>query len=154
MNTTQYDYDYFITKFSAIPASLWTTGLVGHGLFHCALGHCGATTSLYKGLPDEAKALADLLSVFPPHPIHVGHGGSASVISINDGGPTDFGCPRARILAALHDAKARAEAALDEYERRELKPISPVLQEQVSATDATQLGLCASVVLEEERVTI
>lgn len=123
-----YDFDFFIEKFSAIPDERWCEGqLTDEHRRHCALGHCGGLRGLFitdrygpirEEFP-EAKALRELIGM-PIGPINNGEFEAYQQ-------PT----PKARILAALYDAKARAEAALEAYELRELT-LTPA-KEPVSA---------------------
>jgi hypothetical protein len=91
-NTTVYNAQYFIDKFSTIPEEKWCTGKFEdeHGR-HCALGHCGARKSFVR--TEEANALSAL--IWP--------------MSINDGDADDYQqpTPKQRILAALEDAKKK-----------------------------------------------
>lgn len=54
-----YDKDYFIRKFEAIPEENWCMNSYGIAGVHCAFGHCGST--LKKAKTDESIALASLL---------------------------------------------------------------------------------------------
>lgn len=129
----QFSIDFFISKFSAIPDERWTTG----ALFRfedstaCAIGHClpWGNSETWRAQNSEARALAMVL---------FGSDSDDSVgqiTNINDGRLLDYQqpTPKARILAALMDAKAKAEAALDAYELRELKPISKPSTQPVEA---------------------
>jgi hypothetical protein len=98
---TKYDVDYFIKKFEAIPEVNWTTGVFNDGCGRfCALGHCGET---FGRTSQEAFALRDLLDFEL----------NESITRINDGNCPEYDqpTPRARILAALRDIKAKQEAA-------------------------------------------
>lgn len=140
----QYDYDYFLNKFSAIPDEQWCTGAYvlhgDQGRLHCALGHCGVRDAEFW--TDEGMALVALFG----DDLYSGMRITAINDNIGYGKRYKQPTPKQRILTALRNLKARAEAALDAYETR---PLSPVLQEQVHATDAAHMGLCASVALEE-----
>lgn len=93
MTNEQYDVNYFIEKFEAIPGELWCRGALTDGDgHHCALGHCGESL---EGFTPESSALRRLFMQE-----------GMAVININD--CTNFGpTPKARILAALHDIKAK-----------------------------------------------
>lgn len=116
----KYTPEYFLKKFSSIPASKWTTGELQKGDKCCALGFCGVkptSTSLWSEYKytREARALEKILCT--------GLGATASsltetdvVISINDGDGSvtslsyfdiqKFGkTPRTRILNALRKAQ-------------------------------------------------
>ncbi len=87
---SNYDVDYFIKKFEAIPDERWTVGQYHLKGACCALGHCGAL----DGSPsEEADALDSLL-----------HG---CTVTINDNidGKLMERTPAARILAALRRVK-------------------------------------------------
>lgn len=87
-----YDIDYFIRKFEAIPEERWCTGQLHKGNQSCALGHCGL-----KGTgtwTEEASVL--WWNILPER-----------VTRINDGYYLAYtqATPKQRILAALEDAK-------------------------------------------------
>ena len=91
-----YDVDYFITKFEAIPEELWMIEYFEEvqkdgRITRCALGHCGASDANYS---EEAKTLNLLLNYL--------------VAGINDGANDRYQqpTPKQRILAALRDVKA------------------------------------------------
>jgi hypothetical protein len=86
-----YTVDYFIQKFSSIPRKLWCVGSFVEGDRMCALGHCGMRVA--HPTP-ESLALNRVI---------------ASPEYINDGEDPDYPqpTPRARILAALRDVKAK-----------------------------------------------
>lgn len=128
---TRFDIDFFISKFSAIPDERWCEADFNNKLGQsCALGHCGVLRSselMFDGETDivavhpsraEGRALWEILR--------------CNIGSVNNGGNPRYQqpTPRARILAALHDAKAKAEAALEAYEDRPLtltpKPVEAV----------------------------
>lgn len=120
----QYDYDYFIQKFSAIPEERWTSGALFRDYENtaCAIGHClpWGNHEAWKAKHSEARALAKVL---------FGSDSDDSVgniANINDGRFTGYPqhTPKARILAALNDVKAHAESALDAYETRPLLPVT------------------------------
>lgn len=90
----KYDVDYFIKKFTKIPAKKWTTGDYVDGNKRCALGHCGEHLS---GSTDEARALNIMFL----------RQTALYVYCVNDGNNLYFQqqTPRARILAALRYIK-------------------------------------------------
>lgn len=95
MSTPKMDADYFITKFEAIPEDGWGTGAYVNGTQCCALGWCGERE---PGDPSYCKSHeADALEVILDY----------RTVNINDGAALDYPqrTPRARILAALRDAK-------------------------------------------------
>jgi len=93
---TTYNADYFIAKFEAIPEEMWTTKTFLNDQGQCcALGHCGARDG--TNMTAEGEALLDLFSAFPK-----------GVVSTNDT-PSLHSTPKQRILAALHDIKAKEE---------------------------------------------
>jgi len=55
----EYDLEYFIAKFEAIPEDKWCTGVLRSLNRSCALGHCGATTCspTFKNHPLEVQEL-------------------------------------------------------------------------------------------------
>lgn len=124
----QYSIPYFIEKFTAIPDERWCENAF-HDMNdrHCALGFCGIPRfPRAAGRPPfmesgdheinpfyaEAKALRDII------------GGNVGAINNGTNANYQQPTPKARILAALHDAKAKAEAALDQYETRPLLPVT------------------------------
>jgi hypothetical protein len=98
-----YDVDYFIQKFTAIPEESWNVGYHNYidqagRLTHCAMGHCG--NSLYKPSTPEASALWKLFTDnINLNPVQVNDGNSG----ISDLFPQST--PRQRILAALEMIK-------------------------------------------------
>jgi len=88
-----YDLDYFINKFEAIPKSDWCIREFNNELDQkCALGHCG--TSIEDGITPEAMALMDLCKV--------------RIDSINDGfpGTHKYGYnPKTRVVNYLKELK-------------------------------------------------
>jgi hypothetical protein len=94
-----YDVDYFIAKFEAIPEERWCEGtyddLTGR---HCALGHCGIRFEAGKSSNPEGDALVKLTAT--------------EAVNINDGhdGRYEQPTPKQRIIAALLDIKSKQEA--------------------------------------------
>ncbi len=93
-----HDASWFLFKFSAIPEDEWCVGEfceygAGGKIRHCALGHCGVSL---RSESVEGHALAKALN--------------EKVGAINDGSYPEFSAlgktPKARILAALRQAKA------------------------------------------------
>lgn len=99
--TPNYNVDYFIAKFSAIPEERWITGVMTDKNKYCALGHCGAGNPLAGNADfnhtEESKALNKLFKANFNEPAW----------KINDS--KDYGYPQStpkqRILAALQDIK-------------------------------------------------
>lgn len=116
MSEPVYDTDYFIAKFSAIPDIQWCEGrFQNENGQHCALGHCGMKNySDWFDQPREARALNRLFENSPA--THVGPG-FLSVPEVNNNhcherftdnrNPYPQPTPKARILAALFDIKAK-----------------------------------------------
>lgn len=100
---TTYDVDYFIAKFEAIPEEKWSIGS-GNKYTKCAMMHCGVKISANSNYiyNDEISALITLFRTID----------GGSVISINDGWDDSYTqpTPKQRILAALHDIKAKLSA--------------------------------------------
>lgn len=110
----QFDADYFLAKFSAIPDEQWCVVHLEvtrpHGVQHCALGQCGENYDYGETI--ESRALKGLFSTI-----------GIEVEIVNDYcGPTHWNGefispyghitkPKARILQALHDIKSRQEQA-------------------------------------------
>lgn len=97
-----YNVDYFINKFEAIPDCQWTVGqLTNNQGQYCALGHCSYTVK--NGLTEESNALEKLIIAYY----------NTSVVAINDnlqrypeGNFTSYGStPKERILTALRQIK-------------------------------------------------
>ncbi len=92
---TKFTVDFFIKKFSKIPARLWTTGeFVDRQGRRCVLGHCGE-----EGLtiPQEARELVRIFSnhgLVPPQRVNDG-----DHFTVKKQFPQKT--PKARILAAL-----------------------------------------------------
>lgn len=96
--TKRYDVNYFIEKFSKIPASKWTTyTFENYAGQCCALGHCGFQRNISggKNKTTEGISLINLINKI-----------GLNVVTINDG-DTKYQqrSPKARILAALRDVK-------------------------------------------------
>ena len=90
-----YDLDYFITKFTAIPDEFWCTGEYiskDNSERRCALGHCGEDE--YDGPTEESLTLYEL--VHKNLNIHISE--------LNDYSCDDYPqpTPKGRVLAALH----------------------------------------------------
>lgn len=92
-----YNLDYFIKKFEAIPERLWITGVYGSDYQeeHCAYGHCGV------------RALRDTLE---GDALRMLTGGLT--VSVNDGASDKYPqcTPKERILAYLRDLRDRKSA--------------------------------------------
>jgi hypothetical protein len=108
--------DYFIQKFEAIPDEKWCQGWVEKPTGErCALGHCGVKSERsFWTHSEEALALGKILRPFvlPNHSDEeCGRDDYyTAVYLVND--RQRFGCtPKARILGALRDIKAKQEAA-------------------------------------------
>lgn len=119
----EYDVNYFINKFEAIPESQFTTHLFqNQDGQKCSVGHCGifsvhnvtpegiALKRVFVNLPITAKRSGTLVeegtfSIFP-------HKASY----INDGLVKEYTqpTPKQRILAALNDVKAMENIKLEE----------------------------------------
>lgn len=95
-----YDVDYFIKKFEAIPEELWIMCYAFIDGKCCALGHCGVreNNSSYTET-DESSAISSLF------------GSRTMVWKINDGADYKYRqpTPKQRILAALYDIKRMQE---------------------------------------------
>jgi len=96
-----YDVNYFIKKFEAIPDELWFIGdFVDpvNGSAKCAFGHCGMTNSIGMNSCNEGAALHRLTKKY-------------MVADINDGLDPNYRqpTPKQRILAALYDIKKLQE---------------------------------------------
>jgi len=99
----KYNADYFIKKFSKIPARLWTVGSLGEGLkVHCALGHCGVKS--VKGRWKHTRESAELTRLFGGRP-DCEDGNFSAVYEVNDLKRNGSGGPRDRVLAALRKLK-------------------------------------------------
>lgn len=98
-----YDVNYFIKKFEAIPAKMWfVKWLVNdNGSKRCALGHCCPNFNKKcftngDGQTEESRALVSLFKIY-----------NLGVGTINDGYCPQYEQPnpKKRILAALYDIK-------------------------------------------------
>lgn len=127
-----YDLNYFLKKFAAIPDHKWTTGTFQFEGQKCAMGHClpddyiekinnagvvyelHRTTPkcLYKPTAEECKTvlkeLYELAKLIDPQSPN---NGTEQIILINNGYHPNYKqkTPKARILAALHDVKKLQE---------------------------------------------
>ncbi len=112
MSESVYDVDYFLRKFEAIPDEKWLVARMGCDGAGCALYHCGGIYGPWSEQPREAKALMRLFGASEGD-----NDAEKFVYQINDNGrpvgenkvytqPT----PKARILAALADIKAKQKA--------------------------------------------
>ncbi len=118
----QYSVDFYISKFEAIPNEQWCTGVLDDGAGrHCALGHCGEVFIRAASQPSaESRALSELFwNALETSPNRVNDYPGKTLFMFAH--PYSQPTPKARILAALYDIKARAESALDQYELRKLK---------------------------------
>lgn len=135
MNNENYTCDWFINFFKAIPNDRWRTDALGDAATHCALGHCGVLrgmTILSNDYPWSARALSYLLWEFiggDPNPDKCNRddriepkSGNHLAAWINDGLDSRYQqpTPKARILQALRDIKAKQEAAAEAFELRPL----------------------------------
>lgn len=110
-----YDVDYFLNKFEAIPEEKWKTNSwkdSGDGRM-CAHGHCGRGKD---ALSQESLSLNRILGF--------------KVIAINDGWDERYQqpTPKQRILAALMDIKAMTQPV---PEAKETQPAPQVKVEKV-----------------------
>jgi hypothetical protein len=97
-----YNADYFIKKFKAIPAKLWCEGDYTDGDRHCALGHCGTQSGELKDKhTPEGRELWRIIGRVTENQTW------NPAALVNDGCCDDYKqkSPKARILAALKDAK-------------------------------------------------
>lgn len=95
-----YSIDYFIDKFEGIPNEKWCCEFYIDGDGRCcSLGHCGRRYN--DNTSPEAWALLKILDM--------------QVTSINDGNHQDYKqtTPKARILAALRDAKLKQDTTAE-----------------------------------------
>lgn len=108
-----YDVDYFINKFEAIPEDRWCMNEFRIGSAKCANGHCGLTDEFQVTV--ESLALREMFLKLPIHYLGSGYkvdgaGGKYSINAamINDGRVEEYRqpTPKQRILAALQDIKA------------------------------------------------
>lgn len=96
----EYNVDYFINKFEAIPEEEIKVGSIEN---HCSLWHCKCED--YVHITEEAQSLIKLLSPLVP----AGHLLIARPVwEINDGISENYlqPTPKQRILAALYDIKS------------------------------------------------
>lgn len=95
----EYNVDFFIEKFQAIPELRWWTGqyISNDGYAKCAMGHCGCVSGFDAEFNKEVSSLILLFGGFLGFNIH----------SINDGDNRAFpeATPKQRILSALHKIK-------------------------------------------------
>lgn len=109
-NNVNYDVDYFIRKFEAIPEDMWLIRSLGHyGGPRCALGHCIGQESPFSFKKDSESV--SLTIVFQDERIRYLLKNNRSIASINNGEHPNYqqSTPKQRILAALYDIKAKLE---------------------------------------------
>jgi hypothetical protein len=96
MKYMEYNVDYFIEKFSAIPSGKWLINDYERNGLKCAFGHCGMRDNNSIERIPEAKALVKILQ---------------NVAIINDGDSSEYQQPTAkqRVLAALYDIKRKQD---------------------------------------------
>ena len=96
MEQTNYNVDYFIKKFEAIPESKWCTQKIDNGNGqYWALGHCDGW--------GEFDSLSELL------------GGKAALTNNGNNPIYQQPTPKQRILAALYDIKKLQQPAQPEW---------------------------------------
>lgn len=108
MYTTQ----YFIDKFTAIPDNKWYTGSFvnpSNTDQRCAFGHCHVVNFKENTLKENAEQqnLNKLFSIYL----------ELSVVQVNDNlclNPYKYSSPKARILAALNDIKAKQQTEISD----------------------------------------
>ena len=109
---TQFDVNYYIQKFEAIPEELWCVQVYQDGDKCCALGHCGNRTFIHctptkpeNSFSEETNKLRSLFYTFLDE----------LVSNVNDGVPFYTGkyefynedTPKKRILKALQLIKEK-----------------------------------------------
>lgn len=129
-----YTVDYFISKFQAIPESLWASGSFSNRGRCCAAGHCGINVeSDYDGNA-EAKAFVNIFRT-----IKISNMGRVyknelfdTVVVVNDGFAEQYPqpTPKQRILAALYDIKRMQEPVIEVKTITKYVAVSPTLREQ------------------------
>ena len=115
-----YDVNYFIKKFEAIPEGKWLVRSQGNNGNHCAVGHCKNVMGQYgnSGMmiedqfsySPEAVALAKLFYDAKIVGVTFDYLGW-NVADVNNGDHPDYQqpTPKQRILAALYDIKNMQE---------------------------------------------
>lgn len=96
-----YDVDYFIRKFEAIPEEKWCVGAYEDGMGRrCAYGHCGKVFAYDSRESGRLRALAFGIGI-------------RFLADINDGSDPGYRqpTPKQRVLAALRDIKAKQNVA-------------------------------------------
>lgn len=114
MNTINYNIDYFIKKFEAIPEQNWCIKAVRKDHQCCVMGHC-----LQKG-EFTSEELLSLGKVF---------GSLSLAMNINNGDSSNYkqSTPKQRILAALYDLKAK-ETSIVEEKKEVVKTVYKVVK--------------------------
>jgi hypothetical protein len=113
-STTQYDVDYFIRKFEAIPDSRWGVKRLWDGdgdEIRCAMGHCLDAFPMMEHTAQTIalracfRPLVPICPMLPPVPSQL------VVFDVNNGDDVRYPqpTPKARILAALQDIKAKQQ---------------------------------------------
>lgn len=103
----KYDVDYFLKKFDAIPEDDWCAGAFADSNGrHCAYGHCGVYEVKEEGCITEISTSEgdQLEAMFESSGMH------AHLVNDGDTPAYQQPTPKQRILAALHDIKAKQEA--------------------------------------------
>ena len=103
MKPTNYNTEYFIEKFAAIPEDRWCNEVYQSLDRYCALGHCGITNENCRRTDDQLPEATALTEIFKAY--------GTLVSWVNDGYNEHFqqDHPKKRILAAL--AKIKNEEA-------------------------------------------
>lgn len=145
-----YNVDYFINKFQAIPENMWIMFDQGkYGGPCCAFGHCRQSSSDYYGSDtDEGRALAklffdnglrqteDIAKSKKIDPL----GKHWAVASINNGTVAEYQqpTPKQRILAALYDIKKMQTKDIDTGGKEEKKERIVYVSVPVSITEQSK----------------
>lgn len=111
----EYNVEYFIAKFEAIPEDKWCVMKLEIGDKHCALGHCGVL-KMGVQLQGEGSAIVSLIYN------SLGYG----IFQINDYKTNQYPqkSPKQRILAALYDIRDK------ELSEANLKEASKIVSEE------------------------
>lgn len=119
----EYNVEYFIAKFEAIPENKWCVGALQDHDRCCAQGHCGVTRENHLvryNRASESYALIHIMGGFV-------YDGTINAALINNGCAPKYQqeTPKQRILAALYDIRDK------ELSEANLKEASKIVSEEL-----------------------
>jgi hypothetical protein len=136
----EYNVDYFINFFKAIPEDKWCINFFEDEYGRrCANGHLGAGRSILYSILKATEGTAAIAALF--RPLHVTCNGRSPIVDsrtdysdklaeINNGNSAEYQqpTPKQRVLAALRDVKALQLKEADKLIEKSLMAAEPNLQ--------------------------